>query len=415
MKFNLKKIERNSAVFFLSSIFTLPRTYIVIKLFFLLFYLLIFFMQFKRKKELFFNKKIFIFYGVIIIMGLIWSLVGYTNGGAIVGISDNLRLWVVWSMCYSIVITIFLQQNSLLFFHKAVVVSGILISVINAVGFCDIFYGLNIIPESIFIEMDLRLGFHEGYMHITTENVTSLFFIVPYLITIQFRRDVVGLNNWVCKLSLFLCFLLAMFSGRRALWLCVLTTPFIIMSMSFFINRLQQIKIKFKKITFSLFLIGILGFGFVASSDALDIPTLEHVKEAFSAEDERSIQKGFLIKSFFNYPIFGSGFGVGAGYQRSENRTWLYELTYHQLLFNFGLFGIFCLLFLYVSFFYLIIKNIRINKANDLIPLCILVGITSFAIGSYSNPYFGSFDFLIYIAMVPYLASIRLSNISNNN
>ena len=158
-----------------------------------------------------------------------------------------------------------------------------------------------------------------------------------------------------------------------------------------------------------------LGFSFIATSESLDIPTLTHLKEAFSAEDERSIQKGFLLKSFLNYPIFGSGFGVGAGYQRSENRTWLYELTYHQLLFNFGFFGIICLLMLYLTFFYLIIKNIRSNQPNDLLPLCIFIGITSFAIGSYSNPYFGSFDFLVYIAMVPYLASLRLANSDDDN
>lgn len=415
MKINLKKIEDYSAVFFLTAIFTLPRTYIIIKLFFLFFYLLMFFIQLKREKKLYINKKIIFFYGLIIIMGLAWSLVGYINGGAIAGISDNFRLWVIWSICYAILITIFLQRNTLLFFHKALVISGILISVINALGFCDIFYNLNIIPESVLIEMDLRLGIHEGYMHITTENVTSLFFIVPYLIAIQFRNDVGDLNNWVVKLSLFLCFLLAMFSGRRALWLCVLITPFIILGMSFFISRVRQIKVKYKNFTYAFFFMGIMGFVFIATSDSLDIPTLVHLKEAFSAEDERSIQKVFLVKSFLDYPVFGSGFGVGAGYQRSESRIWLYELTYHQLLFNFGLIGTFCLLFIYSSFFYLIIKSIKENKPNDIIPFCILVGIISFAVGSYSNPYFGSFDFLIYIAMVPFLASLKLSKGLSNN
>lgn len=410
MRINLKKINDITAVMFLTAVFTLPRTFIVIKLIFLFFYLISFCIQSYRNKKLYISKKLFAFYIVIILLGLLGSFIGYINRGAISGISDNFRLWVVWSVCFVLVITMFLQQKNLLFFHKAVVLSGVLISIINVIGFCDLFYGLGIIPEFILTEMDLRLGLHEGYMHITTENITSLFFIVPYLLVLQFRKDAGVLNNWTTKLSFFLSFLLAAFSGRRALWLCVIMTPFLILGMSFYLSNMKNIKIKLKNTTYVLFFIGIIAVFFIATSESLEIPTLTHVKEAFSAEDERSIQKGFLLNSFLDYPFFGSGFGVGAGYQRSENRVWLYELTYHQLLFNFGLLGTILLLFLYLSFFYFIIDNLKKNRPNDIVPFGIFVGIMSFAIGAYSNPYFGSFDFLIYIAMVPYLASFKVSN-----
>lgn len=410
MRINLNKINDITVVMFLTSVFTLPRTFIVIKLIFLFIYLISFCIQSYRKKKLYINKKLFAFYIVIILLGLFSSFVGYINRGGIAGIFDNLRLWVVWSICFILIITMFLQQKNLLFFHNAVVLSGILISIINAIGFCELFYGLGIVPEFILTEMDLRLGLHEGYMHITTENITSLFFIVPYLITLQFRKDGNGINNWVTKLSLFLTFSLAVSSGRRALWLCIMMTPFIILVMSFFLSSVRQIKTRYKNFTYVLFFMGIFGIAFIATSDEMNIPTLVHLKEAFSAEDERSIQKVFLVNSFLDYPFFGSGFGVGAGYQRSENRVWLYELTYHQLLFNFGLIGTLLLLFLYGSFFYLIIDNFKKNRPKDIIPFGILVGIVSFAIGAYSNPYFGSFDFLIYIAMVPYLASFKVLN-----
>ena len=395
MNINLDKIAEKSTVLFLIAILVLPRSYLFIKLFFLVFFLMMFFISIQRKRKLYINHKIFVFYGLILMLATIWSLIGYMHGSSIAGISDNFKLWGGWSVCYAIIITIFIQRNNLMFFHKAVVISGILISVINIVGLCDSFYGLNIVPNSIISELDLKIGYHEGYIQITTENITSLFFIVPYLIALQFRKDAKELNTWEVKLSFFLTLLLAAFSGRRALWLCVILTPFLILGLSFFLNSVKQIIKNARRFTYILFFIIVLGFLFVATSNASDNPTLAHLKEAFSAEDERSIQKGFLIDAFYDYPIFGSGFGIGAGYVRSANRVWLYELTYHQMLFNFGLLGTFCVLLIYGSYFYMIIKCLKSYKEKSLIPFCILVGIVSFAIGAYSNPYFGSFDFLI--------------------
>lgn len=410
MKINFKNKNDLAAILFLTSIFTLPRTFIFIKLFFLFLYFMVFFNKLLKDKIVYVNRKIFIFYGIIILLGIIWSAVGFINGGSSKGIIDNFRLWVIWSICFIILDIMFLKHNSFVIFHTSIVFSGILISIINIIGFCDLFYGLNIIPESILTEMDLRLGIHEGYMHITTENITSLFFIVPYLIALQFRTDGISLNNWLVKTSLFLTFSLALFSGRRALWICILLTPILILGCSFILNGVKQVKLKYRRYSISFILIIILFLIFIFSNDNFNFPTISHLKEAFSAEDERSIQKRFLVDSFFDYPVFGSGFGVGAGYQRSETRIWLYELTYHQLLFNFGIVGILIIAILYFTYLYLIIKNIKYNKPNDLIPFCILIGIVSFAIGAYSNPYFGSFDFLIYISMVPFLASFKISN-----
>lgn len=408
MNINFKDKNDLTAVLFLTSIFTLPRTYIYIKLFFLFLYIVLFINKLLKEKIIYVNKKIIIFYGLIILMGILWSAIGFINGGSIAGILDNFRLWVIWSICFIILDLMFLKHNSLAVFHTSIVLSGILISIINIIGFCDLFYGLNFLPESILNEMDLRLGIHEGYMHITTENITSLFFIVPYLIALQFRSDGISFNNWVVKVSLFLTFFLAIFSGRRALWICILLTPILILGWAFLLNSFKQVKLKYRRFSFLFFLGGFFFLGFIFTNDNITYPTLIHLKEAFSAEDERSIQKKFLVESFFEYPILGSGFGVGAGYQRSETRIWLYELTYHQLLFNFGIIGIIIIAILYLTYLYLIMNNIKYNKPYDLIPFCMLIGIVSFAIGAYSNPYFGSFDFLIYISMVPFLASFKI-------
>lgn len=415
MSINLNRLEEKAAVFFLTSIFVLPRSYLFIKLFFLTVYIVFCFVRVFKEKKIHINRNIFFFYGVIILIGTVWSFIGAINGSRAIDISDNFRLWGIWSICYALVIILFLQRDNILFFHRSIVISGVLISIINIIGLCNNFYGLGIIPESILEEIDLKIGIHDGYVQITTENITSLFFIVPYFIALQFRENSGSLNTTNAKISFFLCFLLAAFSGRRALWLSIIITPFIILGMSFCLGTINRLKSRLKKFTYVLFCFGIIAFFFITTSDSLDIPTLTHLKEAFSAEDERSIQKGFLINAFVDNPFFGSGFGGNAGYTRNADRPWLYELTYHQLLFNFGILGTFCIIFILGCFFYMIIRNLKTNKVNDLIPFCILIGITSFAIGAYSNPYFQSFDFLIYISMIPYLASLKLSKNNSDN
>jgi hypothetical protein len=40
-------------------------------------------------------------------------------------------------------------------------------------------------------------------------------------------------------------------------------------------------------------------------------------------------------------------------------------------------------------------------------PFALLVGLLSFMVGVYSNPYLGSFDFLVYLGILPYLSTFR--------
>ncbi|MDH1213496.1 hypothetical protein N5C38_20915 [Pseudomonas chengduensis] len=122
---------------------------------------------------------------------------------------------------------------------------------------------------------------------------------------------------------------------------------------------------------------------------------------AFSSEDERSIQGPYLIKGFIENPFFGSGFGGYAGYTRSETSPWLYEMTYHQLLFNLGVLGISILvaLFGYYSFKICLFSR-RLDSDAVYLP-SIAVGLLGLAIGSYSNPYLGSFDFLLLVGFLP--------------
>src|SRR2546430_12150000 len=112
------------------------------------------------------------------------------------------------------------------------VVSGILISTINLAAVADQYAGWGLIPGSIREQMELRVGIHEGYIQITSNNIGALFVVVPYLLALQFRADAGKLNSPVTKLSLVLCLVVAAVSGRRALWLVVAVAPWAILALA---------------------------------------------------------------------------------------------------------------------------------------------------------------------------------------
>jgi len=409
MKMSLKNINNISAMLFLVSIMVIPRSFIFIKLSFLIAFLLSHILTIYRINKFKFYPQVIIFYSAVALLGSIWAIIGYINEGSVSGIVENFRLWFFWSFAYGLIITILVQDNKIEVMHRSIVLSGLLISLINLFEMFEFYNQLGIVPDSILTEMDMRIGFHDGYVQVTSHNIGSLLFIVPYLIAFLFIKKQGNESNRYPKISLLFCFILAVLSGRRALWLCVLMTPMLIMIYSIFARTTSRLSKTFK-IAITLFIcsisIGALTL-FVFSSSFSEIPTVQHLMDAFSAEDERSIQKGFLINSFKESPILGSGFGGFAGYARSQLQPWLYELTYYQLLFNFGIIGMAAIILVFIFYLYLITKKITQNICFSKIQFCIMIGFFAFLIGAYSNPYFLSFDFLIYIAMLPFLAAYR--------
>jgi len=156
--------------------------------------------------------------------------------------------------------------------------------------------------------------------------------------------------------------------------------------------------------------VSVVGLGtlLILPEGALDVPTISRLKQAFSSEDERTIQRPYLIAGFMKSPVFGSGFGAFAGYVRSDERPWTYELTYHRMLFNLGIVGVTVLGVLFSLYFATVVRQLRQFKDEATIPFALLVAYCSFFVGAYSNPYFGSFDLLFFVGLLPYLSTFQL-------
>lgn len=405
------RIRNLSSIFFLVTIMTIPRSFISIKLVILTIFLVTNVLLLMRDGYKI-NIKIIVFYTFLSFFGITWAIIGVINNGNIVGINDNIRLWVYWSLAYAIVYIIIRNNDGLMIFHKSIILASFTIFLINIVGFLDMYLKINYIDSAIKEELEMAIGFHEGYTQILSHNIASLLFIVPYLLSVLSRDCQMVKKNLTIYMALVCTLFLVVLSGRRALWMVVFISPILIYVISLITGSTIYIYGFLKKAPFVLFSIGIFAIILIQAlpkGSFLDIGSLEHLRGAFSSADERSIQLTYLINKFIQYPFFGTGFGVGAGYIRNTEQPWIYELSYFQALYNLGIIGMTLLISFYSLYVLKIISIIRNGLNKISIPISLLIGLFSFLIGTYSNPYLSSFDFLLYLGILPFLSTYSYS------
>jgi len=399
------------AVMFVASIATLVQSYVFVKLFFLVLFLVTAIVSVALRKTGFVvQRRLVLFYLWIGVAGIVWAIVGLLHPGNYVqGVFDALKLYVAWSAVFVVLYALLRAEPSLGLLHSALVLSAILISVINLVGLADQIGSWGLISESIRDELELRVGIHDGYIQITSNNISALFIIVPYLLSLQFRADAGKTNSALMKLALVLSLVVVAVSGRRALWIVVALTPCTILFLSSLAGSYGLLKLAGRRFLLVCVITAVAGLSVVVllPERLPELGSLDRLSEAFSSEDERTIQKPYLIDGFKESPLLGSGFGAYAGYLRSYERPWTYELTYHTLLFNTGIVGTAFLGTLFSLYFALVIRLLRRIKDGSAIPFGLLVGFCSLLIGAYSNPYFGSFNVLFFAGLLPYLATFR--------
>ncbi len=407
----LASVASFAAIMFLASMATLMRAYLVVKLCFLALFLFAFIANIALKRtEVIVHRRLVLFYLWISVAGVVWAVVGLLHPANYVqAVLDALKLYVVWSAAFIVLYTLLRTAPSLRPMHIAMVTAGILIPLINLVALYDQVVGLGLIPDGMREQLALEIGLGDGYVRFSTANIISMFLVAPYLLSLQFRADAASSNSFLTKLALFLSLTFVVLSGRRALWIVVALTPCTILLLAGLTRSYGLMKANGRR-----FLLACSAAGMVALGTFLLIPEsgpesgpIGSLKEAFSAEDARSLQTPYLINGFMKSPVFGSGFGGYAGYKRNELRPWTYELTYHMLLFNTGLLGSVFLLTLYGCYFFLVIGLLRRFKQASAIPFSLLVAFCSLLVGSYSNPYLGGFDSLFFAGLLPYLSTFQ--------
>lgn len=397
------------AILFIVSLETFAQSYVALKLVLLVIFLVASTVRTALGMPVVIYPRLTVFYLSASIAAVAWSILGLWHGNYPVGVTEAVRLYLLWSLAFLLLYSILRSQGTLRVFHHAMVASGILIAAINLFGLADQIWNWGLIPDAVRQNLELRIGIHDGYIQITSNNVASLFLIIPYLLSLQLRADAGTVMSRSAKLSLALSLFLAAVSGRRALWLVVAVAPFMVLAMAW-LTRQSHLLSRSGKRALSLYGIVAIPLGAYAFSSPQTVAQIgygRHLEAAFSAQDERSIQKGYLVDAFAGDPVFGSGFGGYAGYTRSEDRPWTYELTYEQMLYNLGAVGMSAVGVLFCVYVVLVLGLLRRFPANSAVPFGLLLAFFSLLVGAYSNPYLGSFDFLFFVGLLPYLSTFR--------
>lgn len=340
---------------------------------------------FRRKFHPELSVGLLLFYLLIAIMGIVWCVIGLLRVNYAQGNLDGFKLYTLWSLAFCLLYAL-LDDNGPTIFHRAIVLSGLLIPVINiaAIWYPDLFSD----PTALMVA-----GNERGVWEFSSANIASLFIVAPYLLSLQLTAKT---SKWA-KLSLLFSLVMVALSGRRALWLVVVSTPCLILLLA----KITKQSVRPKVLAFSLVIMATLGLGLMSlQNDATD-----RLMSAFSGDDYRDIQRPYLLKAFSEVPLLGSGFGGRAEYTRGDQAPWHYELTYEKMLFNLGIIGTCGIVLLFGIYFWRVIRVLK--QHHGAVPFALLIGLVSLLIGSYSNPYLGGFDSLFFVGVLPYLSTFN--------
>lgn len=402
------------AVGLVVSMATLVQSYVLVKLAFLAAFLLAAAWSVLRGRSVAVHPRLVLFYASLGVLGIVWALIGLQHGANhVTGATDAVRLYVVWSAAFLLMYTLLRAERSLEVWHWSMVWAGIAISLLNLAGLADTYFGLGLMPQSMRVELDLFVAARDGFFQITSQNIGTMFVVVPYLMASELRADSTGRYRWLSRLALVLALSVVALAGRRALWLSVALMPLGVLALGALTGSLGRLRRSARRALIAygaaaMVGVSLLPFAQVLPARVTASGAFRYLSAAFTAQDERTIQKSFLVEAFAQAPWFGSGFGSTARYLRDYERPWAgYELTYHQLLFNLGVVGTALLGGLVVAYLAMVVRLLRRHPEGSAVPFALLVAFCSLLIGAYSNRYFGSFDLLFFVGLLPFLASFR--------
>lgn len=358
-------------------------------------------------KKIKYDKYVLISFFSVVLGAIVWSTYGLFLGNEPVAIWDTIRLFVFFYLVYFVIAQYLSEYIAYSDLELPICISSILISIVALISIYDI----NILPVGFRDAIGLRIGIHEGYIQNAAHHIGMLAFIFPYLFSLfifgsQHRKRLVNI-------SLLMSFIAILLSSRRAIYIVILITPFFVIFLhclttdnlksksTYRIIRLCIILFVLSSISVYLFYINYTDVfnGFVERGQA----AINQFNTNSLHRSIRSIQTESLIRGLSESPVLGSGFGGVTGVARGSE-GWLYELSYHTLLFNVGALGfaVFIVItaMLFIRLIYVLKVKSSLNKFNC---IAIMSGVFGMYIISYSNPYISSsFDFIFVNFAIPF-------------
>src|SRR3990172_4424444 len=283
---------------------------------------------------------------VMAITGLVFLIIGMVNGA--LGSPRMGTVYVLDPLIYMMFVAGVAKLKVIDGVFKVLVFATLAISlytlsyIFNAYGFLsDVFY--------IELDLDAAVGFYEGTVEYWLNSMSSLIFLIPFVFA--------ALLTWpkdstmpVRRLWLWLAFMfgmvIALLSGRRAMFLITALVPVIVLMLRSFQAPAHKL-INRKILRRGLFISILLSFGayvYLQFTFGLDFHALT---DFFLLGFDPSLDEGayvreeqffVLLEEWSKRPFFGHGHGAAAwGSIRSFDQPWAYELSYVALLFHTGI------------------------------------------------------------------------------
>lgn len=248
-----------------------------------------------------------------------------------------------------------------------------------------------------------------GFTLFTLPNVASLMFLAPFLLTDTLVSGTGRLSSGILfTFSLLACLV----AGRRAIYPVLAVSLLSIAFLGRPLLKSNDIGGRAKRGVVVLVLIGLCGLGAALATGALnsrEVVSRVMSLQKISSDNEdspRIKQIRALVGEVSASPILGEGAGAAGSYRRSNSQPWAYELTYVDLLFQFGVAGllIFCCGFIYLlNCLMRALANVSIDTDERAAVLCFTVGLIAFAVANATNPYLAKFSYM-WVLFIPVAA-----------
>jgi hypothetical protein len=342
-------------------------------------------------------------------LSFLFVLEGFFAGAP--GAAKTISVYVVFPMIYALMIAGVRNDRVLSGLFKTLTVSTICIAIYSLVY---LLIQTKILPESnvfnlISFDWDWQaFGLHDEYIGMTFPGLTSLAFLVPFvlaaLVTCTPRAEAPSFRRAWLWTAAFLSLVSVLISARRALYLVTLTAPFL--ALVFLSFQPMPQRRSSRKALVRVTAAGVLAIMIsLVSLNVIYGVTLSGLADRFSmgfnfsptAEDtgttERRVQFHALVEGWMANPILGAGHGAPAfGSIRSEERPWLYELYYLALLYQTGLVGFTAYAAGIFWIYWMGVRVIRAGGQLSALMVACLVGMSSFLIANATNPYLAGLD-----------------------
>jgi O-antigen ligase len=330
---------------------------------------------------------------------------GFVLLGVLRGTPGALALapvYVLWPAVYCLLAAGMVNPMALHRVMRLLVVAALAIELYAA---SYLLYARGLLPPALYLPLDQgqAVGFYGGYVEFNLYAITSLAFLVPYVIGLLIvtpRGQQVPGGRWVVAAAAVLGVAIILLSGRRALWLVVLASPVL----ALIVRRdlpAAGTAVRLRTLVKTGLAAGLAAYLALTVTGVLDFSRLRlALSDAFDFSSTEGQARGpsqaaALLSGWMDDPVFGAGLGaVASGVVRSLEQPWAYELSYLALLFQVGLVGV--ALYAYGALWTLGQCRRVLRDGGPLAaPLAaVLVGTGSFLLANATNPYLQKFDSL---------------------